>query len=95
MSTNAGGTSVSAPASSAASAPASGSGSGLSKKDEERRKQFVTGVLGLPVGVLGSSPIVGTMAAKYVKMAGHEDKSAFQLDLLRMLAIARGSAVDQ
>lgn len=76
---------------SAAAPQASGGGS---KKDDERKKQFVTNVLSLPAAV-ATHPVIGVMAAKYAKMAGHEDKLAFQLDLLRMLAIARGSSVEQ
>lgn len=72
-----------------------GSGGGTSKKEDERRRQFVTTVLGLSPTVLNNSPIIATMVAKYVKVPGHEDKAAFQLDLLRMLAMARRSSVDQ
>lgn len=79
----------------AASVGSTGPSSGGGKKEEERRKQFVVGVLGLPTSVLNTHPIIATMVSKYVKFPGHEDKAAFQLDLLRMLSIARRSAVDQ
>nr|WEG69744.1 small capsid protein [Mastomys natalensis cytomegalovirus 3]WEG69884.1 small capsid protein [Mastomys natalensis cytomegalovirus 3]WEG70024.1 small capsid protein [Mastomys natalensis cytomegalovirus 3]WEG70164.1 small capsid protein [Mastomys natalensis cytomegalovirus 3]WEG70304.1 small capsid protein [Mastomys natalensis cytomegalovirus 3] len=72
----------------------SGSGGSSGKKEEERKKQFVSSVLSLPSGVL-SQPVVATMIPKYMKMTGHEDKAAFQLDLLRMLAVARISSVNQ
>lgn len=72
--------------------PQSGGGGG--KKEDERKKQFVTSVLSLPAA-MAAHPVIGVMASKYSKMSGHEDKAAFQLDLLRMLAVARGSSVEQ
>nr|WEG71975.1 small capsid protein [Murid betaherpesvirus 2] len=86
---------MSSSGSASAAAANPGSGGGGSKKEDERRKQFVTAVLGLPATVLGNHPIIATMVAKYVKVPGHEDKAAFQLDLLRMLSMARRSSVDQ
>lgn len=73
----------------------SGSGGGSSsKKEEERKRQFIVTVLELP-HTTSAHPIIGQLVTKYVKMPGHEDKAAFQLDMLRMLAMARAAEVDQ
>lgn len=73
----------------------SGGGSGGGKKEEERRRAFAVNVFGvLPQQIMGQ-PIVINMMAKYIKMSGHEDKAAYQLDLLRMMAIARAANVNR
>lgn len=72
-----------------------GGGSGGGKKEDERRRAFAANVFGvLPQGIM-TQPIVMNMVAKYIKMSGHEDKAAYQLDLLRMMAIARAANVDR
>lgn len=78
--------------SSGASAPSSGSGGG--KKDDERKKQFITTVLAI-TPQMAAHPVIAAMIPKYVKMSGQEDKAAFQLDLLRMLSVARHANVRQ
>nr|WEG68780.1 small capsid protein [Mastomys natalensis cytomegalovirus 1]WEG68916.1 small capsid protein [Mastomys natalensis cytomegalovirus 1]WEG71144.1 small capsid protein [Mastomys natalensis cytomegalovirus 1] len=70
------------------------SGGGSTKKEDERKRQFVTTVLALPP-TMATHPVVGSMVSKYIKMSGHEDKAAFQLDVLRMVAIARAANVAQ
>ncbi|AKG51615.1 UL48A [Papio ursinus cytomegalovirus] len=59
------------------------------KKDEEKRRHVCLNVLDLPQESM-EHPVVGTMLTKYVRMSSFfTDKSAFKLDLLRMLAVAR------
>ncbi|ACE95235.1 m48.2 protein [Murid betaherpesvirus 1] len=81
--------------SSGASSGGGGGGSGgSSKKEEERRKQFGANVLNLAPAMV-AQPVISTMIPKYMKMGGHEDKLAYQLDLLRMLSIAKKATVIQ
>ncbi|CCE57219.1 m48.2 protein [Murid betaherpesvirus 1] len=71
-----------------------GGSGGSSKKEEERRKQFGANVLNLAPAMV-AQPVISTMIPKYMKMGGHEDKLAYQLDLLRMLSIAKKATVIQ
>ncbi|AWV68309.1 m48.2 protein [Murid betaherpesvirus 1] len=80
--------------SSGGSSGASSGGGSSSKKEEERRKQFGANVLNLAPAMV-TQPVISTMIPKYIKMGGHEDKLAYQLDLLRMLSIAKKATVTQ
>ncbi|CCE56560.1 m48.2 protein [Murid betaherpesvirus 1] len=80
--------------SSGASSGGGGGSGGSSKKEEERRKQFGANVLNLAPAMV-AQPVISTMIPKYMKMGGHEDKLAYQLDLLRMLSIAKKATVIQ
>lgn len=66
--------------------------SNTSKKDEEKRKHFLlTNVLGLKSQI--QHPVINTLLQKYVKQnISAYDKSAFRLDVLRMLALHRISS---
>ena len=64
--------------------------SGSSKKEEEKKKQqMLTGVLGLQPN-MASHTVLGVFLPKYAKQnGGNVDKTAFRLDLIRMLALHR------
>ncbi|AWV68143.1 m48.2 protein [Murid betaherpesvirus 1] len=94
MSTNVSATSGGGGSGGGSSSGGGSGGSGGSKKEEERRKQFGANVLNLAPAMV-TQPVISTMISKYIKMGGHEDKLAYQLDLLRMLSIAKKATVTQ
>lgn len=71
------------------SAPGSDKSKSAKEKEQESKRHVVTNVLELQYDMMNHET-VSNMAARYAKQTGyHEDKLAFKLDLLRMLAMYR------
>ena len=65
------------------------SGSSSKKEEEKKKQQMLTGVLGLQP-TMANHPVLGVFLPKYAKQnGGNVDKTAFRLDLIRMLALHR------